>query len=169
MSKIENLKVAGENILHPLGQSRYIVTADSEVDAKGNFLSGSIVARMTDIADQPRYAKLLASAPAMYNALQVLVNDPRIQVLLEEHDPQALKQAREALPDLDGPTPERRTFQVRFKAGAVIGPAEGTYWVQTPEQALEMFAVERGYDSFLDFLQDNQMTVEVNETVIYLC
>jgi hypothetical protein len=42
-------------------------------------------------------AQLLARAPAMHDALEVLTRTPAIRKFLKEHDPQALQQALDAL------------------------------------------------------------------------
>lgn len=49
---------------------------------------------------QPLVARMHAESAKMWNALAVMVLDPKIRAFLEENDPQALKQARRALGDL---------------------------------------------------------------------
>lgn len=48
-------------------------------------------------ADIERQGGELSGAEAMYNALHVITDDPRISGWLVKHDPMALTQAREAL------------------------------------------------------------------------
>lgn len=47
-------------------------------------------------------AFLMAASPKMLNALKVFILDPKISAWLQENDPQALKQAKNAIEGLEG-------------------------------------------------------------------
>lgn len=93
---------------HPLHDCRWIATADAEVEFSPHvpndwtLASGSLICEMRDTSCQPHDARLIAAAPALYEALKELwpfIEADEVDVVFGQDDPyqKAIQKARAAL------------------------------------------------------------------------